>query len=137
MIVEEFSQCFALGAKLIYLGSEVQKSLILDKATFIKLGIPTSAKRKFPDVIFYDSKKKRLLLIEAAITRSHISPKRRLELETLLKNCKAGKIYVTAFWDFATYIKYSDDIAWETEVWIAEMPSHMIHFNGDKFLGPK
>ena len=24
----------------------------------------------------------------------------------------------------------------ETEVWIVEKPDHMIHFNGDKFLGP-
>ncbi|MFS2517149.1 MULTISPECIES: BsuBI/PstI family type II restriction endonuclease [Parabacteroides] len=29
------------------------------------------------------------------------------------------------------------DIAWETEVWIAENPGHMIHFNGDRFIGPR
>ncbi len=27
-------------------------------------------------------------------------------------------------------------IAWESEVWIAEEPMHMIHFNGERFLGP-
>ena len=35
-----------------------------------------------------------------------------------------------------TMLKYLDDISWETEVWIAETPSHMIHFNGERFLGP-
>lgn len=45
-------------------------------------------------------------------------------------------MYVTAFRDVKTFKKYANNIAWETEVWIAELPSHMIHYNGDKFLGP-
>jgi adenine-specific DNA-methyltransferase len=48
----------------------------------------------------------------------------------------AGRVYVTAFLDKADFRKYAADIAWETEVWIAETPDHMIHFNGPKFLGP-
>ncbi len=28
------------------------------------------------------------------------------------------------------------DVAWETEVWIADNPDHLVHFNGHKFLGP-
>jgi adenine-specific DNA-methyltransferase len=43
---------------------------------------------------------------------------------------------VTAFPDRVTFRKFAKDIAWETEVWIADNPDHMIHFNGDKFLGP-
>jgi hypothetical protein len=88
-------------------------------------------------MVLYNSKKKWLFLIEAVTARDFISPKRKQELEKLFKKCKAGKIYVAAFWDFATYAKYADQIAWDTEVWIAEMPSRMIHYNGDKFLGPR
>lgn len=58
-------------------------------------------------------------------------------MEKLLEHCTAVRVYVTAFMDFNTFKKFVNEIAWETEVWIAEMPSHMIHFNGDKFLGPK
>ena len=136
-IVEEFGPRFAPGAKLIYFGDTAKKTLILDEAVFKKLGLPVSAHGKFPDVILYDSKRKWLFLIEAVASHGPVSPKRHIELEKLFANCKAGKIYVTAFLDFATYKKYSNDIAWETEVWIAEMPSHMIHFNGDKFFGPR
>jgi type II restriction enzyme len=85
----------------------------------------------------YDQRKKWLFLIEAVTTHGPVSPKRQVELEKLLKKCKVGKIYVTAFLDFTTYKKFANDIAWDTEVWIAEMPSHLIHFNGDKFLGPR
>jgi hypothetical protein len=66
-----------------------------------------------------------------------VSPKRHMELERLLENCSASRVYVTAFLDFTTFKKFVNDIAWETEVWVAEMPSHMIHFNGEKFLGPR
>jgi type II restriction enzyme len=54
-----------------------------------------------------------------------------------LKGCKAGKIYVTAFPDFAELNKHSSNIAWETEVWVVDFPEHMIHFNGDRFIGPR
>lgn len=136
-IVEEFAPRFAQGAKLIYLGDTAQKTLVFDEPTFAKLGIPLSQHGKFPDVILYNSKKKWLFLIEAVTAHGPVSPKRQFELEKLFEKSKAGKVYVTAFLDFATYKKYANDIAWETEVWIAEMPSHMIHFNGDKFLGPR
>lgn len=136
-IVEEFGPRFAPGAKLIYLGDTAKKTLVLDKEAFTKLGIPLSAHGKFPDVILYDLKKKWLFLIEAVTVHGPVSPKRQIELEKLFKKCRAGKIYVTAFPDFVTYKKFANDIAWETEVWIAEMASHLIHFNGDKFLGPR
>ena len=55
----------------------------------------------------------------------------------MTKNVTAGKIYITAFLDFKTFKNFADIIAWETEIWIANMPEHMLHFNGDRFLGPQ
>ncbi len=75
-------------------------------------------------------------MIEAVHRSGPISPTRLLELEKLTEKCKADRIYVTAFLDKATFRKFVADIAWETEVWIAENPEHLIHFNGEKFLGP-
>jgi adenine-specific DNA-methyltransferase len=136
-IVEEFAPRFAPGAKLIYLGDTADKVLVFEKAVFAKLGISTSEHGKLPDVILYDKKRNWLFLIEAVTSHGPVSPKRQFELEKLLEACTAGKVYVTAFLDVATFKKFANDIAWETEVWIAETPSHMIHFNGDKFLGPR
>ncbi len=136
-IVEEFIPRFATDAKLIYSSNTAQKTFALDEAAFAKLGVPISEHEKFPDVVLYDSKKKWLFLIEAMTRHNVVSPKHQFELEKLFEKCKAGKIYVTAFPDFASYGKYADDVAWETEVWIAEMPLRMIHYNGDKFLGPR
>jgi hypothetical protein len=136
-IVEEFAPRFAPGAKLIYLGDTANKILVFEQNVFVKLGIPTSEHGKLPDVILYDKKRNWLFLIEAVISHGPVSPKRHFELEKLLENCAAGKVYVTAFLDLMSFKKFVNDIAWETEVWVAETPSHMIHFNGDKFLGPR
>ena len=136
-IVDEFVPRFTPNAKPIFLRGGLKKPFLFDGPAFAKLGVSISGYGKFPDMVLYDSKKKWLFLIEAVAVKDFISPKRRLELENLFEKCEVSKAYITAFWNFATYTKYADKIAWETEVWIAEMPSHMIHFNGDKFLGPR
>ena len=91
---------------------------------------------KLPDIVLFDENRNWVFLIEAVTSHGPVSPKRQVELEDLFKNCKAGRVYVTAFLDFVTFKRFLGEIAWETEVWVAELPSHMIHFNGDKFLGP-
>ncbi|MGH7484273.1 MAG: BsuBI/PstI family type II restriction endonuclease, partial [bacterium] len=91
---------------------------------------------KLPDVVLYDETRNWLFLIEAVTSHGPVSPKRKLEMERALKSCTAERIYVSAFPDFKEFRRHIDNIAWETEVWIAENPDHMIHFNGDKFLGP-
>jgi adenine-specific DNA-methyltransferase len=135
-IVAEFGPRFAPGARLIYLGDTASKTLVFEQVIFDKLNIPVTGHGKLPDIMLYDEKRNWLFLLEAVTAHGPVSPKRFVELEKLLGNCPANRVYVTAFLDFATFKKFSNEIAWETEVWIADMPSHMIHFNGDKFLGP-
>ena len=89
-----------------------------------------------PDVVVYCSDKGWLVLIEAVTTHGPIGPKRHAELEDLFSHSTAGLVFVTTFPDRRTLVRHLGDIAWETEVWIAEAPTHMIHFNGERFLGP-
>ena len=136
-IVHEFCPRFVPNGIVIYLGDTADKNLYVDKDWLDKLSIPIDQHSKLPDVVIYDENKGWLFLIEAVTSHGPVSPKRMIELEEFLTNCKAGKIYVTAFPDFKEFKKHTNDIAWETEVWLVELPDHMIHFNGDKFLGPR
>lgn len=136
-IIEQFRPEFAKDSELIYLGDTEKKDLYLDDKTMRSIGIPIDQHSKLPDVVLYDRKNNWLYLIEAVTSHGPVSPKRFEELEKLLEKCSAGKIYVTAFPTFKEFVKWSAKIAWETEIWICEMPSHMIHFNGDKFIGPR
>jgi len=136
-VVEQFLPQFAEGSELLYLGDTETKDLYSDKKTLAEIGIPIDQHSKLPDVVLYHREKNWLYLIEAVASHGPVSPKRMHELEELLEKCDAGKIYVTAFPDFSEFKKWSKKIAWETEIWICEMPSHMIHFNGDRFMGPR
>lgn len=136
-IVEEFASRFAKGSVLLYLGDTEKKNLHIDKKKLKSIGIPITEHSKLPDVVIYDESKNWLYLIEAVTSHGPMSPKRIVELEEFLVNCKAGNIYVSAFPDFSEFKKHTKNIAWDTEVWIMEFPEHMIHFNGDRFLGPR
>ncbi|MCD9611268.1 BsuBI/PstI family type II restriction endonuclease [Tenacibaculum maritimum] len=136
-IVEQFRPEFAKNSELLYLGDTEQKGLYSDNKTMSEIGIPIDQHSKLPDVVLYDKDKNWLYLIEAVTSHGPVSPKRIVELKQLLEDCDAGLIYVTAFPDFKEFKKWSNQIAWETEIWICEMPSHMIHFNGDRFMGPR
>ncbi len=136
-IVEEFASRFAKESVLLYLGDTENKDIILNKDKLESLGIPINEHSKLPDVVIFDESKKWLYLIEAVTSHGPMSPKRVVELEELLKDCSAGKIYVSAFPNFSEFKKHTNNIAWDTEVWLMEFPEHMIHFNGDRFLGPR
>ncbi|TDB52824.1 BsuBI/PstI family type II restriction endonuclease [Photorhabdus khanii] len=142
-ILHEFCPRFiGEGGVILYIGDtassreEGGKLMILEEATLVALGVPPMSHDKLPDIVVYDEKRKWLFLIEAVTSHGPISPKRWVELENTLANCKIGRVYVTAFPNTAEFRKHAADIAWETEAWIADNPDHMIHFNGDRFLGP-
>ena len=135
-MVSDFGARFAPGSILLYLGDAAHKLLHLDREKLAELHIPFNEHDKLPDVMLYDEERNWLFLIEAVTSHGPVSPKRFEELEDTLKNCPARRIYVTAFPDLRQFKRHVDNIAWETDVWIAEIPDHLIHFNGDKFLGP-
>ena len=136
-VVQEFAPRFAENSKVLYLGDTAKKNLHVDEAILTKLGIPMTDHDKLPDIVLFDEKKNWIFLIEAVTSHGPVSPKRIVELEKMLKKCTAGKIYVTAFPDLSEFKKHAPEIAWETEVWLMDVPDHMIHFNGDKFMGPR
>jgi len=136
-IIEEFAQRFAKGAEVLYLGDTENKDLLKNREVFEKLNVVITDHDKLPDVILYSPANNWLYFIEAVTSVGPISVKRMEEIRAMTTACIAGEIYVTAFPDRKTYKRFVDELAWETEVWIADNPDHMIHLNGDKFLGPR
>ena len=136
-IIEEFAPRFAPHSECLYVGDTVEKDLVKNIDRLKELGFEITLHDKMPDVVLYNKDKNWIYFIEAVTSVGPINPKRIIEINEMTKNVSAGKVYVTAFIDFKTYKKFSSDLAWETEVWIADMPEHMIHLNGDKFLGPR
>ena len=135
-IVVSFGSRYIPGGTLVYIGDTGNKYGFFDIALLESLNIQLDSHGKLPDVVIYNQDNNWLFLIESVTTHGPIDHKRYNELTALFKDCVAGLVFVSAFPDSKTYAKYASVIAWETEVWIADAPTHMIHFNGYKFLGP-
>ena len=135
-IIEDFGARFAPGSVLIYAGDTGDKWGYFDAVLLSELGVNVDLHGKMPDVVLYNTERNWLVLVESVTSHGPINGKRRVELAQLFAGAKAGLVYVTAFPNRATMARYLGEIAWETEVWVAAAPSHLIHFDGERFLGP-
>lgn len=135
-IIEQFAPRFAPSSTLIYAGDTGEKWGYFSESVLSGLGVEVDIHGKMPDVVLLDTERNWLLLIEAVTSHGPVDGKRHSELARLFSGASAGLVYVTAFPTRAAMSRYVGEIAWETEVWVAEAPSHLIHFNGERFLGP-
>lgn len=121
----------------MYVGDTEDKNLYINEEGLKAINLNVTEHSKLPDIIIIDSEKEWLFLIEVVTSHGPISPKRMIELENFTESCKYGKVYVTVFPSSKEFKQHLADIAWETEVWLADTPDHMIHFNGNRFIGPR
>jgi hypothetical protein len=135
-IIEEFGPRFVPGGILIYVGDTGNKWSYFDKERLKKIGVTVDLHGKMPDVVIYYPEKNWLILAEAVTSHGPVDAKRHQELKNLFAKSTAGLVFVTAFPSRSIMVRYLKEIAWETEVWTADAPSHLIHFNGVRFLGP-
>lgn len=135
-IIEEFLPRYGHGAEVLYVGDTSNKYLYLEKEALENLRFFEISHGELPDIIAYSKKKNWLYLIEAVHSSGPIDELRLIQLKKLTESCKADIVYITAFLNRPKFRQFMTEIAWETEVWIADNPDHLVHFNGDKFIGP-
>lgn len=135
-ILESFGSRFVPAGTLVYAGDTGEKWGYFDRKLLAKLGVTVNSHGKMPDAVLYCKKRKWLILVEAVTSHGPVDGKRHAELATLFEASNVGLVYVTAFPNRSIMSRYLSEIAWETEVWVADAPTHLIHFNGSRFLGP-
>jgi hypothetical protein len=135
-VIEDLCPRFVPAGVVLYIGDAENKFLHLDADYLGEIGVTLPSAAKMPDVIVHDRSRGWLLLIEALTSAGPVDGKRRAELKQLFAECTAGLVFVTAFASRGALRSFLTQISWETEVWIAEAPDHLIHFNGERFLGP-
>ncbi|MBQ2962202.1 BsuBI/PstI family type II restriction endonuclease [Methanobrevibacter sp.] len=137
LIIEEFAPRFAPHSECLYVGDTTKKDLIKNTEKLQELGFEISLHDKMPDVVLYSEENDWIYFVEAVTSVGPMSQKRVNEINKMTEEVESGKIFVTAFLNMDDFKKFSEEIAWETEIWVASFPDHMIHMNGDKFLGPR
>jgi hypothetical protein len=135
-ILDDFGEYHARGSILIYLGDTENKDVYVDRPSLETLGFDFSEHGKLPDVVLFEPNMAWLFLVEAVTSHGPMDAKRVTELRVILAGARAGLIFVSAFPTRGEYRKHQADISWETEVWIADEPTHLIHYDGHRFLGP-
>jgi hypothetical protein len=135
-IIDDFVPRFVPGGYVIYVGDTANKWRYFDEKALQSLGVTVDAHGKMPAVVIHDMDRDWLILIEAVTSHGPVDPKRRDELPALSQNPRLGLVYVTAFLTRSDMARYIGDISWETEVWVKEAGTHLIHFDGKRFLGP-
>ncbi len=135
-VITEFCERFTPGASVLYVGDADEKWMIFDEEGFRKLGVVVDAHGKMPDVVIHFEQKNWLVVVEAVTSHGPIDAKRQAELKTLFAPFQNRLVLVTAFLTRKDLTKFLGQISWETEVWVSDSPDHLIHFNGERFLGP-
>lgn len=135
-VIEDFCPVYTPGGQVLYIGDADTKWAVFEEEALARLNVTVGQHGKMPDLVVYVPDKHWLVLIEAASTHGPVDSNRRAELAELFRNSRAGLVYVSCFPSRADMRRYLAQVAWETEVWCADNPTHLIHFNGERFLGP-
>lgn len=135
-VIEDFLPRFGFGANVLYVGDTDNKFLLIDRKALQDIGFFKLEHEELPDIVAYSPDKNLLYLIEAFHSTGEWNELRLQKIKRKLEEsgCTANTVFFTAFKTKAAFRQKARDIAWETEVWIADNPDHLIHFNGFKFL---
>jgi hypothetical protein len=117
-------------------GDTDEKFIVYDREGLAELDVVIDQHGKMPDIVVHHAAKGWLLLIEAVTSHGPVNPKRHHDLRQLFASSTVPLVFVTAFLTRKATARFLGEISWETEVWCADAPEHMIHFNGERFLGP-
>jgi len=134
--IEKFCPRFVPGGIILYVGDAENTFQHFEKEALARLGVQIDSAAKMPDIVVYDSKRKWLVIGEAVTSAGVVDGKRRKELKKLFAGFRSGLVFVTAFETREAMGRFLNQISWETEVWIADNPDHVILFDGERFLGP-
>lgn len=135
-VIEAFCPRYTPDGFVCYLGDAGEKITEEENAYFRSLEITLDPHGKMPDVVVHLKDKNWLVLIEAVTSHGPIDNKRKIELERYFKDSTADLVFITAFSTRKVMMRYFQQISWETDVWLAENPTHLIHLDGGRFLGP-
>ena len=91
-----------------------------------------------PDVVLYREDKNWIYFVESVTSVGQMDPKRLVEIGQMTGSYSRNDFRHSIFLDFKTFKKFSREVGMGDrglDSW--EEPEHMIHLNGNKFLGPR
>jgi len=101
------------------------------------VGLVITDRDDFPDVVLHSPENNCLLLADSAVNGRVMDARRRENLSRIFGEHPGPLIFLTVFPNRDSFAASAEVISWETDVWIADEPDHVIHFDGGGLNGPK
>ncbi len=121
-VVEVYAPTFLTRPRVVYLGDTRHKEGYQNRDLMRELNLPLQVTANLPDVILLCEAARRLVVAEVVASSGPISAARLAQLEMLVQQSAAlgyGPRYMTAFPSRRVFRRFVEEIAWGTDVWIA------------------
>ncbi|MEO7599683.1 MAG: BsuBI/PstI family type II restriction endonuclease, partial [Opitutus sp.] len=132
-LLEAFCPKFAPGGKILYIAAAPAKSPFRNDQVLLSYGLASEPAFDLPDLVVHDTRKNRLVLVDAG--ERPIDDARRAELEKTFAQSSRRLVMITAFLSRLDLVRTIDHISTDTQAWVAESPSRLIQFNGSRVSG--
>lgn len=119
-IVEDIILTKTANPTIVHIGDTEQKDKYFNQKLVDQLNIPFSKYSKYPDLIFFDNDKKRIIIFEAVASSGPVDTLRYKELQELFINCPYELDMNTVFLTDKKFREFSNRIAPGTTAYVIE-----------------
>lgn len=137
-VVQVYAPIFLRAPQVVYLGDTRRKDGYQNRDLMRELNLPLQVTASLPDVILLSEVERCLAVIEVVASSGPISESRLGQLAPLVQQSLAlgyRPRYVTAFPSRRVLRRFVEELAWGTQVWIAEEAEQVIRFGDDRGNG--
>lgn len=130
-VVEIYAPTFLKVPRVVYVGDTRHKDGYQNRDLMRELNLPIQVTASLPDVVLLCEAERRLIVVEVVASSGPISASRLGQLQQLLAQSQAlgyRPRYVTAFPSRRVFRRFVEEIAWGTQVWIANEAAQVIMF---------
>ena len=126
--IELFGPRYAPNSFIIFLQDTLNNIAIYEQSWLAPLGLSITAWTQLPDILLYHETARMLFFLELVTLHGPISQKRKLELEELCRESNLSRTYISVFFSRDDFRPYATHIAWDTMIWLAQIPDHVIYY---------
>lgn len=130
-VVQVYAPGFLQAPQVVYLGDTRRKDGYQNRDLMRELNLPLQVTASLPDVILLSEVERCLTVVEVVASSGPISEARMGQLAQLIQQSQAlgyRPRYVTAFPSRRVFRRFVEEMAWGTQVWIAEEAEQVIQF---------
>ena len=128
-VLGKFRRRFAPGSEVLWVSEQRSRLVRLGHSRRNLLELPLPEGIDLPNIVLLQRKLSRMFLVEVIGAGGLLNSTRCAELRRGLRGFRLKLVFITASASRSELRDRLHEIAWQTHVWIANEPNHIIHFD--------